>query len=85
MKCRKKEVEGEADGEIIVHQERQPTVIPAGTTPCHVHFEASSIHDTLSMGNQPHPQRTLGTARALLLLANTEHVINPHEHYLTRD
>ena len=70
---------------IIVQQERQPTIIPAATSLCRVHLEASSTHDTLSMGSQPRPQRTLGTARALLLLANTEHVVNSHEHHLTRD
>ena len=83
-KGRKKEVEGEVGEEIIAHQKRQSTIIPAGTTLCHVHLEASITHDTLSMGNQPRPQRTLGTARALLLLANT-HVVNPPEHHLTRD
>ena len=85
MKGRKKEVERGAGGERIAQQARQPTINPAGKVSVVFHnFETSSAHDTLSMGNQPRPQRTLGTARALLLLANT-HVVNPPEHHLTRD
>ena len=44
MKDRKKAVEGEAGGEIIAQQERQPTITPDGTTLCHAHFEASSSY-----------------------------------------
>ena len=71
---------------LLYSRHHKPTIIPANNCiSCSFNSEASSAHDALSMGNQPRPQRTLGTTRTLLLLANTEDVVNPHEHHLTRD